>query len=1022
MKRIGLTVFTMTALMLFAVCLFTVSCTDDSSPSRPSIDAEVNGTVTDLETGLAVPGALVAVQPTGRSMLTGADGLYSFSGLDADVYTVSVTKSGYAPGSAVVKAGFGEVQTADIQISSKLPVLAIDKALLNFGSSQTTLTLLVSNTGVGDLEWSAAPSESWISLSTTGGVIKTGSVAVTVTIDRTGMAAGNYSVPLIFTSNANSLTVEIFAFAASSTQPQLTAYPTVMDFTKFGIETAFTIENTGIGTLSWSLTDDSDWLTCSPVSGSTYDGSVSKVNIYIDRTGLESGIYTGTVSVTSAYGSESITIIMEASDAPNSAPVIVSLTADPDEVLLSGTSTVTCIAYDPDAEQITYEWSCSDGSLSGTGASAEWTAPAYPDSCTVTCIVKDASDSTSCSVKINVTETPNIPPVIDSLTSDSYSVMQRGTAVLTCGATDADGDQLTYTWTCDGGSIGGTGPSEIWTAPDELDSCTVTCTVSDGDKFVSKSVKIEVTEAPNLAPVISYLAADPTGVLAGGVVTMACIASDADGDPLSFAWTCDGGSITGTTSSEVWTAPSTAGQYTVTCTVSDGTDSDSENKAINVTEIPNNPPVISIIIADPSSVLQNATSSVTCYAYDADSDSLTYEWTCDGGSIAGTSSNEMWTAPPATGLYTVTCTVSDGKVTDSDSRAIEVTETPNAQPVINYLVADRDTVSVLGSSVLTCSASDPEGDTLTYMWSCTHGYISGTDSVETWTASEIIAPCVITCAVSDGINTVLSTKTIYTDDNTKAVGGGSFEMGDRLGDGNADELPLHTVTMTGFRIGEYEVTQSEWVRYMPAHTYDYGEGPDHPVYNVSWYEALVYCNKRSISSGLSPCYSIAGSTDPESWGAVPAASDSVWNAVACDWISDGYRLPTESEWEYAARGGVNNTDNYRYSGGDAIDDLGWYIGNYIPGDFSRPAGNKASNQIGVYDMSGNVFEWCWDRYGNYTSDSLTDPAGPDAGDTRVLRGGYWNSDAGECRVSFRFSHLPESTPDYYGGFRIVRKF
>ncbi|MFA6652775.1 MAG: carboxypeptidase-like regulatory domain-containing protein, partial [Candidatus Delongbacteria bacterium] len=92
MKRIGLTAFTMTALMLFAVCLFTVSCTDDSSPSRPSIDAEVNGTVTDLETGLAVPGALVAVQPTGRSMLTGADGLYSFSGLDADVYTVSVTK------------------------------------------------------------------------------------------------------------------------------------------------------------------------------------------------------------------------------------------------------------------------------------------------------------------------------------------------------------------------------------------------------------------------------------------------------------------------------------------------------------------------------------------------------------------------------------------------------------------------------------------------------------------------------------------------------------------------------------------------------------------------------------------------------------------------------------------------------------------------------------------------------------------------------------------------------------------
>ena len=931
MKKIKFSVFGVTVLLLIIVSLFTVSCTDDSSPSRPSIDAEINGTVSDVETGNPVNGALVAVQPTGRSMLTGSDGYYSFSGLDADVYTVSVTKSGYAPVSASVKAGFGEVQTADIQISSKLPELTIDKYLLNFGSTLTTMTILISNTGVGDLEWAASPSESWISLNTTEGVIHTGSVAVNITIDRTGMAAGNYSVPLVFTSNANSATVEIFAFAASSTQPQLTAYPTVMDFTKFGIETAFSIENTGIGTLNWSLTDDSDWLTLSPSEGATPADGISKVNIYINRTGLEPGIYTGKVNIASGYGNEEITIIMEASDAPNSPPVIVNMSAEPDEILIGGTSAVSCTAYDPDAEELTYGWSCSAGSISGEGASVSWTAPLKPDSCTVTCTVSDGTDSTQTSVYINVLETPNIPPVINSLTSDSYSVMQRKTANITSDASDPEGDELTYSWTCIGGSIGGTGPDAVWTAPDELDSCKVILTVSDGEFSVSESIMIEVTEAPNLAPIISHLAADPSTVIAEGTVSLTCVASDADGDSLTYEWSCTGGSITGSASTEIWTAPSSAGEYTVTCTVSDGTDTDVENRIITVTEI------------------------------------------------------------------------------------------PNAKPVINFLTAEPDTVFILGTSDLTCSASDPEGDPLTFMWSCTDGYINGTDSVETWTAPETLAPCVLTCAVSDGMNTVTRTKTIYIKDNTKLIQGGSFDMGDNLGEGDPDELPMHNVTLSDFRIGIYEVTQSEWARFMPSYTYDYGEGDDYPVYNVTWYDILVYCNKRSIASGLTPCYSISGTTDPDLWGAVPAVSDSVWNSAECDRMADGYRLPTESEWEYAARGGINWTDNYRYSGGDAIDDYGWYIGNYIPGDFSHPAGDKTPNKLGLYDMSGNVFEWCWDRYGNYTSDSLTDPSGPDVGDNRVMRGGYWNSDAGECRVSFRFSYLPESTPDYYGGFRIVRR-
>jgi formylglycine-generating enzyme len=931
MKKNGLSALLTSAIIVILFSFFAVSCTDDSSPTRPSIKAEINGTVTDADTGGPVTGVMISLQPSGRSMLTGSDGYYSFAELDADIYTLSVTRSGYAPASTSVKAGFGETRTADIQISSKMPVLKIDTYMLNFGSTLTTLNILISNAGVGELIWSAAPTESWVSLNTTGGVINSGSVAVSVKIDRTGMAAGNYSLPLTFTSNSNSETAEIFAFVSSSTQPQLTVYPTVMDFTKFGIETAFSVENTGIGTLNWNLTDDSSWLECSPISGSTLSGSVSKVNIYINRAGLEPGIYTGKVSVSSGYGSQEITIIMEASDDPNSAPVIVSLKADPVVVLINGSSVISCIAYDPDAEQITYKWSSSSGSISGSGSSEIWTAPMTPDSCTVTCTVSDGKDSTVCTVKISVRDTPNSPPVINSLTASSYSVMQGKTAEISCVAVDQDGDGIYYTWTCDRGSIGGTGDSELWTAPLELDSCTVTCTVSDGISSVSKSIKLEVIPAPNRPPVISYLAADPSSVLTDNDVTMTCVASDADGDSLIYEWSCDGGIINGNGAVEIWTAPSAAGFYTITCTASDGTDTDTENKVV------------------------------------------------------------------------------------------EVTASPNARPVINFLTAEPDTVLIKGSSVFLCSASDPEGDELTYLWSCTDGYINGTDSTETWHAPEKLGQCVVTCAVSDGTNTVIRSKAVFVTDNTKHIQGGYFEMGDRLGEGNADELPVHNVTLSSFNIGIYEVTQSEWERYMPSKIYDYGTGDSYPVYNVTWYEILVYCNKRSIVSGLTPCYSIDGNTDPDAWGAIPASADSVWSSVVFNPDAGGYRLPTESEWEYAARGGIYNTDNYRYSGGESIDICGWYIGNYFPGDFSRTTGLKQPNQLGLYDMSGNVFEWCWDRHGIYTSDSETDPAGPETGDQRVLRGGYWNSTAGECRISYRKSCLPETALEYYGGFRIVRK-
>ncbi|MDD3143417.1 MAG: SUMF1/EgtB/PvdO family nonheme iron enzyme [Candidatus Cloacimonetes bacterium] len=254
------------------------------------------------------------------------------------------------------------------------------------------------------------------------------------------------------------------------------------------------------------------------------------------------------------------------------------------------------------------------------------------------------------------------------------------------------------------------------------------------------------------------------------------------------------------------------------------------------------------------------------------------------------------------------------------------------------------------------------------------------------------------------------------------VPGGTFTMGRTTGSGDSDELPTHSVTLNSFYIGKYEVTQAEYAQYMQpssSWTSNYGLGGNYPAYYVSWYAILKYCNLRSMAEGLSPVYSISGSTDPANWGNVPTSNNSTWNAAICNWNANGYRLPTEAEWEYAARGRTNNPD-YLYSGSDDINAVAWYSGNNTPYG-SKPVGTKAPNGIGTYDMSGNLWEWCWDWSSSsyYSSSPSNNPTGPNSGSSRVGRGGNWFYHAAYCRVADRSGNGP--CDGYHnGGFRLCR--
>ena len=256
---------------------------------------------------------------------------------------------------------------------------------------------------------------------------------------------------------------------------------------------------------------------------------------------------------------------------------------------------------------------------------------------------------------------------------------------------------------------------------------------------------------------------------------------------------------------------------------------------------------------------------------------------------------------------------------------------------------------------------------------------------------------------------------------------GTFQMGSKKG--LDDNKPVHEVTITkSFYMGKYEVTQAEYEKYCnygsSSPSSDKGDGDNYPAYYVSWYDALVYCNKRSMEEGLTPCYSISGNTDPKDWGEVPTSSDNTWNAVVCNWNANGYRLPTEAEWEYAARAEDNTVASLTYSGTSDVNELGDYAWYGNTKDASHEVGTKLPNAFGLYDMSGNVWEWCWNWFTNsYDAEAEggSDPTGSSAVSGRVCRGGSWNLNSDDCAVSCRSYGIPFSRYDVSLGFRVVRQ-
>jgi formylglycine-generating enzyme required for sulfatase activity len=378
----------------------------------------------------------------------------------------------------------------------------------------------------------------------------------------------------------------------------------------------------------------------------------------------------------------------------------------------------------------------------------------------------------------------------------------------------------------------------------------------------------------------------------------------------------------------------------------------------------------------------------------------------------------------------------DGNIapTISDIADQTITEGGNTG-ALAFTIGDAQTAA--GSLTLSGSSSNT---TLVPNANIVFGGSGANRTVTVTPASSQTGTATITVTVSDGSLSVSDSFLLTV--NSAAPAGmavipqGAFTMGDSL-DGFSD-APTRTVTLDAFYMGKYEVTKAAWDEVRTwglSNGYTdlaagSGKASNHPVRSITWYMMVKWCNARSQKEGLTPVYY----TNDAQTTIYKTGSFNVTIAQV-KWAANGYRLPTEAEWEKAARGGLlgkrfpwgdtisHSQANYYASSGNNYD-LSGTVNNFHPsyatGDYpyTSPVGAFAANGYGLYDMEGNVSEWCWDWYGAYAAGSQYNPLGSTSSTLRVIRGGSWDSSGG-ANVASRYANFPTYT-NYSIGFRVVR--
>jgi formylglycine-generating enzyme required for sulfatase activity len=709
----------------------------------------------------------------------------------------------------------------------------------------------------------------------------------------------------------------------------------------------------------------------------------------------------------------------------NSAPEVLGVTLVPDAPYVTDDVVAVVEGYDADADAITYTYTFFvDGTEAQSGDSDTLVAGSFAkhQRVSVEVVPNDGFDDGEAFVSADAEVANSLPRAIRATIDPSTAYEISTLTCLPAGFSDADGDveSWTYAWSVNGTEVGTTATLD-GASFNKGDAITCAATPFDGEAS-GTAVTSSVTIA-NTAPVLASVTLSTVAPTENDTITVSLgAASDDDGDSITYSydWYVNG-SMVSTSSSLLPNRFKKADSIYVVVTPWDGADLGTPISSSTATGA-NTAPSVTTVTLTPTTVYTNDTLTAAVSATDLDGDTLsyTYDWYVDGvprGSASSATLSGTTYFDKGQDVYVVV-TPSDGSVdgTTGTSSTVTVSNTAPTAPVVEVTPADAVEGDDLTCTVTTAS-TDADGDSMTYAFAWDVDgvdYASAADSAyssvvdgadvgdgEEWT-------CEVTASDGTGTGSAGSDSVTanggFTDYTTTygstmvAITAGSFSMGSTTGD--ADEAPVHTVTLThDFWIGQTEVTQAEYRAGMgTSPSYFSSCGTTCPVEQVSWTMAAVYANALSTAEGLSLCYTATGSGLATALGGDP---------YACE----GYRLPTEAEWEYAAKAG----GSYTYSGSNTVGDVAWYSTN--SSSKTHAVAGKSANTFGLYDMSGNVWEWTNDWYGAYSSGSAIDPVGASSGSIRVLRGGSWYVVASAVGVAERSG---STSAVYDFGFRLVR--
>jgi len=314
--------------------LMALTITSCDPPTEAETTGSIEGIIYDASTSQQLSGVTITTEPITSSKITDTNGSFLIEGVEPETYTLQATKTGFNTNSTTINVIAGETTTADLQLTPLAPELSVSTALLNFGTSSTSLAFTITNAGVGTLTWNVISVANWITVNPANGSTENESDVVSVTVNRTAMSFGNHYETITIGSNANSVTIDILMTIQNPNAPQLSVFPVALDFESRETEMSLNIQNTGTGLLTWNVTDDKSWLSVSPQSGTT-ENEVDELIVTIDRLNQSPGVQTGTITISSDGGNQSISVQFTIPDEPTLSITPASLDFSSDVTMLS---------------------------------------------------------------------------------------------------------------------------------------------------------------------------------------------------------------------------------------------------------------------------------------------------------------------------------------------------------------------------------------------------------------------------------------------------------------------------------------------------------------------------------------------------------------------------------------------------------------------------------------------------------------------------------------------------------------